>query len=200
MSFDQKKYNAQWKKDNKDHVSTYNAKWRIENKDAVKKHKHSDYVKHKNRIMDSRKKFLEKNPLATKKYNKKYRITHREKINQKIRERRKKYPDKYKEKKHKRRARIIGARGGWSLIDIAILRKILGEECPAPGEHRGLMSIDHIIPLACGGSNEPTNLQFLCQRHNGIKSHRSRNDYRTPLQIKKILAAFQMELFNAQTT
>ena len=37
------------------------------------------------------------------------------------------------------------------------------------------LAIDHIVPLANGGINDPTNLQILCQRCNSSKGARSSN-------------------------
>jgi 5-methylcytosine-specific restriction endonuclease McrA len=59
----------------------------------------------------------------------------------------------------------------------------------------GKVCDDHIHSLATGGTNHPTNIQFLCKTHNSKKGHRITADYRTASQLKKIFAAFQLQLF-----
>jgi len=91
------------------------------------------------------------------------------------------------------RARKRSASGRWWAQDIRTLRVVLGSLCPACGKRRS-GSIDHVIPLARGGSNHPTNLQFLCNRCNSSKST-TRKDFRTKEQRQRILRAFQLQLF-----
>ena len=103
------------------------------------------------------------------------------------------HPDSVRSRCHRRRARKRAAAGDFSGQDLRELRRILGDVCPAC-----LLaysdSIDHIIPLSKGGSNHPTNLQFLCCTCNSKKSV-TRTDYRTKAQRRAVLEAFQLKLF-----
>lgn len=96
--------------------------------------------------------------------------------------------------KNRRRARKLSARGTWSASDISILHTILGNNCMGNGPHSGKITIDHVIPLSLGGSNHPTNLQFLCRSCNSRKQAQ-RTDYRSREQIIKIIDEFRLELF-----
>lgn len=51
---------------------------------------------------------------------------------------------------------------------------------------------DHIVPIARGGLNHPTNLQPLCQRCN-LRKADSIFDYRTPEQKAQIAARWPLE-------
>src|SRR5436190_1346751 len=48
-----------------------------------------------------------------------------------------------------------------------------GEVCNEPGcTQTKQLTIDHVVPIARGGSNSMDNLQLLCQRHNKLKADR----------------------------
>ena len=42
-----------------------------------------------------------------------------------------------------------------------------GERCTG----RASLEVDHIVPLAAGGSHNPENLQVLCRRHHRAKTN-----------------------------
>jgi 5-methylcytosine-specific restriction endonuclease McrA len=93
----------------------------------------------------------------------------------------------------KRRARIKNAVGTWSHYDIEKIMSVLGVNCLCCGAQQHI-HIDHIIPLAKGGSNGPLNLQLLCRSCN-CKKHTTIQDFRTKKQIKKLVQLFQLKLF-----
>jgi 5-methylcytosine-specific restriction endonuclease McrA len=77
-------------------------------------------------------------------------------------------PDKIRARKAARRARKLAAPGRFTEADIkAIIARQKGRcaEC----KRRRKLTVDHIIPLARGGSNHPGNLQGLCQPCNSRK-------------------------------
>ena len=96
---------------------------------------------------------------------------------------------------HRQRARRSGALGDCSASDWKIVTNILGDKCIHPDKTKchGLIHQDHVKPLAVGGSNHPTNRQPLCQYHN-LSKHTKWIDYRTPVQIRKIMRAFQLTM------
>ncbi len=86
--------------------------------------------------------------------------------------------DKLKALKLRRRSRDLGASGHCTAADIGLIRAILGDACLCcqSGNRVGL---DHVVPLARGGSNYPSNIQLLCRFCNSRKGARNSADYRT---------------------
>jgi 5-methylcytosine-specific restriction endonuclease McrA len=75
--------------------------------------------------------------------------------------------------KRNRRARKIAADGNHSASDIAAIRAVQKDRCACCRKKLDLKGhVDHIHPLARGGSNWPRNLQLLCERCNCTKSAR----------------------------
>ena len=87
------------------------------------------------------------------------------------RERYRRNPDAILEHCHKRRAIEANAttvvlRKGWRsrLIDF------YGKQCMFPGCSASRVTVDHVVPLARGGTHEPQNFQLLCGSHNSAKN------------------------------
>ena len=63
-------------------------------------------------------------------------------------------------------------RGGFGWIDTTRAVRARDGGCVEPGPHDGPLEVDHVRPLAAGGTNDLTNLRTLCQRH-----HRAREPW-----------------------
>lgn len=62
-----------------------------------------------------------------------------------------------------RAAKRSGPDGSWSTLRRRAIDRDGG--CVMPPPHEGRLEVDHIIPLAAGGSNEIANLRVLCRAH-----------------------------------
>lgn len=69
---------------------------------------------------------------------------------------------KYKANSNRRRARIANAPGSHTKDDILAIFKRQGGRCRYCSLTLDKYHVDHIMPLALGGSNGPENLQILC--------------------------------------
>ena len=88
-------------------------------------------------------------------------------------------PDKVKEKRHKRRAREANAEGSFKMSDFRALCEKFDNTCLCCRQIK-VLTVDHIKPLAKGGSNMIENLQPLCLECNlrkGTKEHDYRSEY-----------------------
>lgn len=93
----------------------------------------------------------------------------REDRNIKAYERRKANPEKYKVYGENYRALKAGAEGRYSEDDVLALLKRQKNRCAHPWCRKILRNgkhLDHIQPLSKGGTNWPSNLQYLCQKCN----------------------------------
>ncbi len=80
-------------------------------------------------------------------------------------------PEQCREQKRNRRARKRGADGTCSAAEAAAIRVVQQDRCAfCRVKLKGAGHLDHIVPLARGGSNWPRNLQWLCQPCNTSKS------------------------------
>lgn len=135
-----------------------------------------------------------RNPEKVKENLRRYRETHREKCREddrvRQRQRRAANPEKHRLEVKKwtaanpdksrvigrvkasaRRALQRGNGGKFTTQDIERLRKIQ-KDCCAECKKRKRLTVDHIIPLSRGGTNDPRNLQLLCGSCNSQKSHK----------------------------
>jgi 5-methylcytosine-specific restriction endonuclease McrA len=83
------------------------------------------------------------------------------------------YADPANNAKHHnaRRARKLKTIGKHTAADIAEIAKLQKYRCAYCRKKLRKFYIDHIIPLATGGSNDRTNLQITCQSCNARKRH-----------------------------
>jgi len=70
---------------------------------------------------------------------------------------------------HRRRARKLNAGGTFTTADIEAIRKAQGNRCYLCGKMLRKYHIDHFIPLALGGTNDPGNLRLACPKCNQSK-------------------------------
>jgi len=62
------------------------------------------------------------------------------------------------------------------------------------------MNIDHVIPLCCGGSNEPENLQVLCKKCHFVKT-RDEQENNQYIKVSRTLSSFNTivrDIFNSK--
>lgn len=82
------------------------------------------------------------------------------------------HPEKHRTDNMNRRARKLKVGGKHSAADITSLFKMQQGKCAHPWCRKRLSDeyhVDHILPLAIGGSNDRRNLQILCQPCNLTK-------------------------------
>lgn len=161
----------------------------ILNKDVFKKR----YLDNKDRYYEGQKRFKEKNPNYHKKYDAKYRAENRERLNaarraksklaeEKVKiairskEYKKNHPEKVAEQRHLRRARLWKAAGSHTPKEWGELKEKYNNLCLCCGEKKKL-TVDHVIPLSKGGTNDIDNIQPLCASCNSRKNTKE-IDYR----------------------
>lgn len=80
---------------------------------------------------------------------------------------------------HRRKARVKGNGGSYTAQQWDALKAQHDHRCLCCGKQEPeiALTVDHIVPIACGGSNDITNLQPLCLSCNCSKQDRA-TDYR----------------------
>jgi 5-methylcytosine-specific restriction protein A len=64
-----------------------------------------------------------------------------------------------------------GYGGLWQRLRLMVLREEpLCRECKKEGQVTEAKHVDHVLPIAQGGTNERSNLQSLCAHHHAIKT------------------------------
>lgn len=167
-----------WRAANPDKAKAAKLSWEDRNPDKVKAQQASQYRKHRVKRLAQQKEYSSKNA---------------DKILVRVIEWTKKNPDKSKTYKakwaaknpdvvriigHNRRARSRAADGRCTKSDIDRIFKAQKGKCAycrtslADG-----FDMDHIVPLAKGGSNHPSNIQLCCESCNCSKSARDPIDF-----------------------
>ena len=118
--------------------------------------------------------------------NRAYQQSHREKINQHARAWRKRNPDAVRHFRRMRQAREKNAPGSYSRAEWQAMCDWFGPACLCCGSVE-FLTVDHVMPLALGGSNSIENLQPLCLTCNKRKND-SYADYRDNDQLSALLA------------
>ncbi len=168
----EKARNKKWKEDNPEKEKARNKKWKEDNPEWGKKYyqENKDKPEFKEKAKARNKKWREDNPDCNKKWSKEHPVekkAHNKKWN-------KEHPEEIKASNHKRRARIKGNGGSYTLKEIKNLRKETKGICKGwkrkphyVGDEN--LEIEHIIPLIKGGTNNIENIQLMCKSCNCSK-------------------------------
>lgn len=139
---------ARWTEENKDRARAAVARWAEANKDRKKATNSARYKRKKDELSAKR---------AV------YRAANRERISEQNAAYYRANPDKARANWANRRARMRQAIGSHTGEDIAQLFRLqLGKCVYCKTSIEDKYHVDHIIPLAAGGSNDRTNIQLLC--------------------------------------
>lgn len=145
--------------DNAEEMRARQRKYKAENKEILRKRRISEYAAKRSEILEAAKKYREDN---------------RERLNAQQRARRESNPEKCRESAMRRRARKHGGTEHYTASQLRSLWESVQHKCaccsaPITTKTR---HIDHITPLARGGSNAIRNIQFLCRHCNVSKNAR----------------------------
>ena len=159
----------------RERAKLYRRKWRAENRELSRQIDRNYKQKNKERITENRRKAYWKNPEKYRAYaiksSKKEGAKEKKKIY--FSEWSKKNRDLLKVKEDKRRALEYNAEGSHTAQEVKSLLEVQNYKClncKCCIKERSSRHLDHIMPLALGGSNYITNLQWLCKSCNMSKN------------------------------
>lgn len=157
-----KKCKQKWRAANPEKSKKRNRKYRQANLEKIKKYKQDYYAANFEKIKEKNREYRQVNIEKIKKYKQEWGATNSEKISA---------------AQHRRRSYKRGNGGAYIVKDIEVIFNQQGGRCNACGKkliryNKKQYHIDHIIPLARGGSNNPENIQLLCPSCNLSKSNK----------------------------
>ena len=158
-----KEYNARWAEENADRKHAAEKAWRQENPEKDRQ-RHAAYrERHPEKHRTASAKWRKANPDKSRAATATYQAQH---------------PEQRRTNEANRRARKQAAGGTHTLDDIAALFRLQRGKCACchASIKRGY-HVDHIQPLALGGSNDKGNLQLLCPTCNTRKSAKHPIDF-----------------------
>lgn len=178
----QREYMRRWREANleKSRESTRKSvgKWRDANPDLNKERKRDDYIKHKDARYASQKEWKARNPDRVRELSRDHYWRHVDEQRERNRKWAKDHPEQVLERVNRRRAIKVNAGGEISAQDWQEIKAQFGGKCLKCGRNDLPLTMDHIIPLFVGGTNDPSNIQPLCKPCNSSKGINV-IDYRT---------------------
>lgn len=186
---------SEWREANKSHIYAVNKKWIAENPEKRLAQKRRSYKKNRTSIRAKAKLRYDTDPAYRRKVSetskeRKARIP-REVFNARLRDYRKKNRDKvlqtkaeYRNKNrdkiysgiHARRVKLRGSGGKYTAAEWGAMKVSFDHRCACCRENLKL-TVDHVIPVAHGGTNTIDNIQPLCLTCN-IRKGVKHTDYR----------------------
>jgi 5-methylcytosine-specific restriction endonuclease McrA len=171
---------------NRERIAARSAEWRSANKERIAAKRAEYYASNKRRINAQCVKYYAANREKFAEYNAKYYSENRERISESgakyyvanretIAERKRENPEQSAAYSRNRRARERKADGKHTAADIARIFDRQNGRCANCHDRlvksgKQKFHVDHIVPLAKGGSNWPANLQCLCPACN-LRKH-----------------------------
>lgn len=151
-------YDKQYREQNREEIRSRHKKWVLENPEKFSAAKSSYRKRNREKILA---------------YNRLYYTANKDECNEASRMWRVENPEAKRAHYHKRRARLKGALGHCTDEDIRGIYVKQRMRCPyCKTSIRDGYHIDHIVPLARGGTNWPDNIQLTCASCN-MKKHAS---------------------------
>lgn len=188
-----------------EHRATHLEKHRARSRDYHRTHteqrqaaSHAYYESNRDRILTRTTRYQQEHPEQVKTYKRTYRDKHREEHLPAVRQRsaewraanrdkdraaskhwRNRNRSAYRAIQHRHRARMKGNGGSYTAGQWEALKAHYGYRCLCCGriEPEIMLTVDHVVPIALGGSNDITNIQPLCLSCNCSKQDRT-IDYR----------------------
>lgn len=133
-------------------------------------------LKNADRCRENSKKWAVQNQERRKEIKRDWARAHREQTRPAERRWAQENPDKRRAAFGRRRGRILDAGGSFTSADIEAIRIAQGNRCYICHKKLKKYHIDHFIPLALGGTNEPGNLRLACPKCNTSKSDKHPHD------------------------
>jgi len=156
-----------------------NKKWREENAKTLKVSKKRYVEENKEKVAASKNKYYQDNKEKLLAQSKAHRVENKERYAKLSRDWREKNKDRIRLLNRNRKIKIRNAEGNHGIQDIKRILKLQKATCAAcykkfsDNEYH----VDHIVPLALGGSNWASNLQLLCPPCNMSKGAKAPLDF-----------------------
>jgi 5-methylcytosine-specific restriction endonuclease McrA len=173
-----------WRDENKEYVKQERAKWTLEHPGRMRELDKAYKAAHRDAINKQQRDWRINNPEEAKAkdrkdvvlyhdnriaYAREYRLKNPEKMKLLNKEWRSNHPEEMQVYESRRRAKKLGNGGTHTANDWRMIKAMYGNKCVACGREGGVLTQDHIKPIALGGSDGIENIQPLCKSCNSSK-------------------------------
>ena len=156
-------YGKQWYAEHREERAEYNKQWRAEHGEEIAEYARRHYAEHREEYLEYGRQYRIDNP----EYTRQYYTEHCEEYSECGRRWRENNREMACAAASRRRARKISAAGDATVEQRQARIDYYGGKCYICGAD--YEAVDHVIPLAKGGSNWAANLRPICKRCNSSK-------------------------------
>lgn len=175
-----------WAENNKDKVKAARDKWKQANVEKVKEAKrrwnanHPDdgrkrYAANPEKARQQRANWVKNNPEKRAEICRKYFLANKEKIYARDTVLRLAHPERATASRHKRRTKLQTSK--FPIEQWKNLLKLFGSHCPYCKTSGHKLTVDHLVPVSAGGTNDIWNLVPCCKPCNSSKGAKDLNDW-----------------------
>lgn len=153
-----------WRNENRERYRKRKREWAANNKDKMRPYQKEHYQRNKERERIQLQEWRSKNPDKVKEQGRRYRARNPDSAKAKYQRWAVKNQDSIKVIAHRRRARFLQAEGSHTTADLKAILVAQSHKCAycRIDLRKAKRHLDHIMPLALGGTNDRRNLQYLC--------------------------------------
>lgn len=149
-------------------ISEYNKAYKRANAEAVRQYNHDYHAAHAESIHERQRAYKQANAEKMRQSYRAYYAAHVEQYSAHAKAYAAAHPQRGLVNQHRRRARIKGNGGSFTVQQLRELQHAQ-QGCCAYCERQTKLTIDHIIPIKQGGSNDISNICLACRRCNFSK-------------------------------